>query len=211
MTVDSMVYRIKNRFPALFRLMYSCARPMAAVRHGSRRRAAMAAALLEGTVGGRRSAMRPLGVRDLDGLHAFLAGMPADHLHYFHPHGFSIRALRRVLRSAAFSCYGLFVEGELQAYGILKLLPTRRGYVGRLVSPSAAGRGIGKFLSRYLSWQAYLTGVIPSATVHRDNTVSLASQRSIRIVQIHEELPGGYRRVTYPVMDGDKLAPELNL
>lgn len=211
MTVDSMVYRIKHHVPALFRLMYLFARPVAIMRHGRCRKTAVAAALLEGSVGGRHSVMRPLGVRDLDDLYAFLAGMPADHLYYFHPHDFSVPALRRVLRSAAFCCYGLYVEGKLHAYGILKLLPSRRGYFGGLVSPEAAGRGIGKFLWRYLWWQAYLIRVIPAATVHRDNTASLASQRSIRIVQMHEELPGGYRRVTYPVMESDKHAPELNL
>ena len=211
MAIDTIAYAVKYRFPTLFGFAYTFARAAAAVRHGRRRRSALGAATLSGHVGALPGQIRPLDRRDVNVLHTFFARIPHEHLRHFHPHGVSQHALRRVVQSPAYCCYGLFVDGQLSAYGLLKLAPWKRAYMGRLVLPDCVSRGMGKFLSRYLSWQSYLIGVVPGSTIHKENAVSLASHRAVRPIEIVEELPGGFYRVLYPVMEADMVPPVLEL
>lgn len=206
-----MVYGIKQRFPLVFRFMDSSSRFFTSVRHRKRRNGALQESCIGGKANGKDASIRKLSLSDTELLAEFLHSVPEEHVQFFHPHGFSKCEIEKVLNSSAFCCYGLFMEDEIVAYALIKLFPTRNAYIGRLVSPTLTGLGIGKFLSRYLCWQAYLMRVVPGATIHKENMASLRSAQSVRKVEIREELTGGYMRLSYPVMDSDKSKPELNL
>ena len=168
---------------------------------------ALAIARINGTVGEQAAEIRPLDVGDVPGLTAFLAAMPEEHLQFFHPHGFEPHELERVVGSRAFMTYGLFVAGEFAAYALLKLSPTGSAFIGRLVAPDYAGKGVGRFLSRYLYWQAAVARLRARSTISRKNAASLRSHQAVAQFRVVTELPNNYLLIEFP--PGDLTPPEL--
>ena len=147
---------------------------------------------------GQTAVMRPLTVDDLDALHVFLEAQPEDHLRYFHPHRFDRASLRRVLRSQAFLNYGLFLDDRLSAYALLKVAPTGSAFIGRLVAPEYAGLGLGRFIARFLYWQASLAGLRARSTISRHNPASLRSHEAVARFKVVAELPNDYLLIEFP-------------
>ena len=156
--MEKLAYLIKHRFPGLFRGIDALAQVVTGLRCGRSRTRALAEAHIAGTVDGLTAEIRPLQAADAGALTEFLSAMPEDHLEFFRPHGFDADAIARVVYSRAFMAYGLFVDGSLSAYGLLKLAPTGSAFIGLLVEPRLHGRGLGRFLIHYLYWQASLAG-----------------------------------------------------
>lgn len=211
MSIDRIAYIVRSKVPWLFNVVERLATEITVLRHSRRRRAALKVGCLSGTVQGCDATVRPIRLEEAGSLSLFFEILPEEYLTFFHPHSFSPRGLRKVLESEAFCCYGVFINDEIKAYGLIKLFPTRNAYIGRLVAPDRASQGIGKFLSRYLCWQSSIIQVTPSSTIHKDNLPSLASHKSVRKVVMADELPNGYVRVVYPQMESDSHAPELSL
>lgn len=211
MNLDTLAYRIKLTFPTAFRMAYALSRGVTSIRHKRGRQAALSCATIHGSINGENAVIRPLASKDTVPVHTFFTGLPGQHLQYFQPHGLDRRSISMVLSSRAYCSYGVFVADVLKAYGLIKLFPTRNAYIGRLVAPDRASQGIGKFLSRYLCWQASIIGVTPSSTIHKDNLPSLASHKAVREVVIADELPNDYVRVIYPQLESDSFPPELRL
>jgi GNAT superfamily N-acetyltransferase len=203
--MERLAYLLKNRFPGLFRPVAKIARGVTVLRFARRREQALANARIGGSVGGRPAEIRPLETEDVALLTEFLAAMPEEHLRFFHPHGFGAREVERVLRSRAFMTYGLFVSGELVGYALLKLSPMGSAFLGRLVDPSHAGRGVGRFLARYLYWQAALARLRAHSTISRQNAASLRSHEAV--YRIVAELPNDYLLIEFP--PGDSSPPRL--
>jgi hypothetical protein len=195
--MERLAYLIKYRAPGLFRVIERAGRTVTVLRFGRRRERALANARIRGTVGGRPAEIRPMEEGEVARLTDFLAAMPEEHLRFFHPHGFDAREVERVLRSRAFMAYGLFVEGEFVAYGLLKLSPGGSAFRGRLVAPSFIGLGLGRFLSRYLEWQSLLSGLRPRATISRRNLASLNSLDVSGEVKVVSELPNDYLLIEF--------------
>lgn len=197
-SVEQWAYRIKQRFPGMFRWIEVVARGVTVLRYGRRIRRARAEAVVQGTVRGEVAVMRPLGLDDLDVLHGFLAEQPEERLRYFRPHGFDRTALRAVLGSGAFLNYGLFVGERLVAYALLKVAPTGSAFIGLLVGPSHTGLGLGRFIVGYLYWQASKAGLRARSTISRDNTASLRSHEAVAKFEIVAELPNDYLLIEFP-------------
>jgi len=195
--MEYLAYLLKNRWPGLFRLVAAMARGVTSIRYGRRLHQAAAKAKLEGEVLGRSAIMRPLNIEDSDQLQDFLRTIPETHLKYFQPHGFEKEALEEVLSSRAFQAYGLFVDGDMGAYALLKISPTGSAFLGRLVAPQFTGCGLGSFLSRYLYWQAGLAGLRPRSTISRHNTASLGSHQAAAEFNIIRELPNDYLLIEF--------------
>jgi uncharacterized protein (DUF3820 family) len=205
--MEKLAYLIKQRFPALFRVIETLARAATVLWFGCSRDRALANARIEGTVGGRPAVIRPLGVADVAKLTGFLAAMPEEHLRFFHPHGFSASEVERILRSRAFMTYGLFVADEFVAYALLKLSPTGSAFIGRLVAPGHAAKGVGRFLSRYLYWQAAVACLRARSTISKKNAASLRSHQAVTQFRIVSELPNDYLLIEFP--PGNLTPPEL--
>ena len=72
--MEQLAYRVKQRFPGVFRWIEAAARGVTVLRYGRRIRRARAEAVVRGSVRGETAVMRPLGLDDLGALHGFLAG-----------------------------------------------------------------------------------------------------------------------------------------
>lgn len=176
--LERLAYLIKQRFPGLFALVEAVARGVSTLRFGRRIGRALARAEVRGSVRGQAALMRPLGLADLELLHRFLAAQTAEHLRYFRPHDFDPAGLKRVLASTAFLNYGLFVGERLVAYALLKVAPTGSAFIGLLVDSSCTGLGLGRFIARYLYWQASLAG-LRARSISRHNPASLRSHQAV--------------------------------
>ena len=209
--LDRVVYVLKKRVPASYTFLSAVGRICTCVLYGRAIRQAIAAARIDGSVCNTEATIRVLEAGDVGKLEALLSDMPEEHLTFFHPHGLDRDSLEQVIARGDIMTYGLFVDDRLCAYAILKLFPTKKAYIGRLVSPSMVGMGIGRFLSRYLYWQAHLLGFQPCSTIHEDNVASLRSHAAVRPFRVAAALPGGYRLVKFELLPEDAVPPELRV
>jgi len=211
MSLDSIAYRFKQRHPGVYAGLVTVAGSITALRHGRARNNAVSRGTIKGIVRDAPAVIRPLVVDDLDALSRFFTSLPDSHFKYFRPHGFSSSALRKVLKSPAYICYGVFRDGEIIAYCLIKLFPTKHAYGGRIASPRFTGIGLGKYMWRYLIWQCTQLGVKPNSTIHNDNLASLGSLRAVQPNIALSPLPGGYQRIEIPIWNIAVDPPELNL
>lgn len=209
--MDYLAYLIKQYVPFLFPAVASIARLLTTFRYGKCLMAARAQGTLDGQIDGKPAQIRPLGTEDVEGLGGFLRTLPDHHLEHFHPHDFDEPSIRLVLGSRAFVAYGLFVERRLLGYALLKVSPTGRAFLGRLLAPELTGLGLGSFLSRYLYWQCELAGVRPTSTINRHNLSSLESHRAVAQFEVIRELPNDYLLIEFlvkvnepPKLDAEK-------
>ena len=207
--MERFAYLIKHRFPGLFRPIAGLARAVTVLRYGRRRERALGRATLVGTVSGHPAEIRPLREGDAAMLAGFLAAMPEDHLQFFHPHDFDATAVERVLGSRAFMTYGLFVEGRLNAYGLLRLSPTGSAFIGLLVAPSLQGLGLGRFLVHHLYWQASVAGFRVRSTISQHNAATVRAHRAVADYRVVAELPKDYLMIEFP--PGVPSVPRLEL
>jgi hypothetical protein len=208
-SLDRFAYVVKAKIPLVYDVIAVIGRVCTMLLYGRAISRAARRAGIEGTVLGHAAHMRLLMPEDLDALIAMIEKMPDEHLTFFHPHGLDRSSLANVIARQDIMTYGLFSEDMLHAYAILKLFPTKKAYIGRLVSPSATGFGVGRFLSRYLYWQAQLLGFQPCSTIHEDNVSSLRSHAAVRPYEVVAELLNGYRLVGFHTTTEDSIPPEL--
>ncbi|ANB03192.1 GNAT family N-acetyltransferase [Ectothiorhodospira sp. BSL-9] len=195
--MEKFAYLIKHRFPFLFCGIGALARAITSLRFRRVRRQALAYARMIGTVAESPAELRPLEDVDVGLLTNFIAGMPAEHLQFFHPHGFESREVERVIRSRAFMSYGLFVDGDLRAYGLLKLAPTGSAFIGMLVDPKLQGRGLGRFLVHYLYWQASLAGFRTRSSISEHNVASVRAHKAVADYRVLASLPNDYSMIEF--------------
>jgi len=207
--LDRTAYSIKTYCPWIYDLMAKGNAALTVALYTGRIRRALSQATVTGTVFGAPATIRPLNSGDLDALDAFVSSTPEEHLRYFHPHRMNRESLQQVLKSQAILTYGLFIENELAAYLILKLFATGRAYLGRLVAPSLAGQGIGKWLAKYLYWQGYNLGFRVCGTMNLQNLPSKHSHASIRPFSIVAPLSTGYHLVEFHILGSDAHPPKL--
>lgn len=208
-SLDRIAYLVRAKAPWIYQSLEGAARGATALLYGQRIRRALAVSEIQGNVYGAPAVIRTIGPDDTDALVQMLAGMSDEHLTFFHPHALDPASLRRVLSRKTVMTYGLYVDGRLCGYGLLKLFPTRKAYRGRLIAPEFAGRGVGKFLSRYLDWQVALLGFQPCATIHRDNLASLKSLAAGRPFRVVSELPNGFQLIAFDMETSHVTRPEL--
>ena len=196
--IERFVYLIKTHLPGVFPGVACVGRLVTAFRFSRQRAEALSKAVIQGELTGQRAVMRPLEIEDVEALQRFIDAIPEPNLVYFHPHGFGRVDLMAVLRSRSFMAYGLYVEGSLAAYALLKLAPTGSAFIGLLVGPEHIGKGVGRFIVEYLYWQASLAGLRTRSTISRHNSASLRSHRSVAEFAVIAELPNNYVMIEFP-------------
>jgi len=154
-----------------------------------------------GSVDGKVAHIRPLEMRDHSELVVFFERISSEHLTFFHPHSFSSIGLARVLAKPYYLLYGLFVENAVVGYCVLKLFPGRKTFRGRLVSEDWGGRGVGRFLSKYLNWQVGLLGFSSRSTISRKNLASLKSHEIEGHFSVISELPNDFILIEFHRID----------
>ena len=209
--IDRLACRIKHKLPWVYGMASWAARFVTLVLYGRRIAQARRQARVEGTVCGAEAVMRAVGVDDLDAMMAMLETMSEKHLKFFHPHGLDRQSVLKVLARRDMMTYGLLVEGKMQSYALLKLFPTRKAYIGRLVAPAMTGLGIGQFLSRFLYWQGTLLKFQPCSTIHVDNMASLKSHAAVRPYSIVAKLPKGFQLSRFSLVPEDGTPPKLEI
>jgi len=207
--VDRVAYIIKTKAPALYGLAASLAQGLTVLFYNRAIARGRQEARIEGEIHGRTAVMRTLIPDDLDAFVEMIESIPEDHLAFFHPHRLDAASMAKVIRRKDMVTYGLFRDGRMEAYVILKLFPTRKAYLGRLVSSDLTGLGIGRFLSRFLYWQAGLMGFQPCSTIHKDNVSSMKSHAAVRPFYEVAELQDGYRLVRFELLPEDNVPPVL--
>ena len=205
--MEYLAYLIKQRLPSLFVVIGCVGRWVVTRRFGRRMASAERCSLVEGFVNDRPAHMRALHPSDIGELKVFFEELPQDWLKYFNPHSFKVDGLTFVLKQRAFLKYGLFVDGLLQGYALLKVAPTGSAFIGLLVHPDVSGLGLGRFIVGYLYWQASLAGLRTRSTISKLNTASLRSHRAVTNYKIIAELPNDYIMIEFP--NESRLKPEL--
>ncbi len=195
--MEYFAYLLKVYIPWSFAIISRIGRLVTEIRYRQEVAAVYGLANITGTINGKVADIRPLETSDIEAMFDFVAGLPVNHLKFFHPHDFDAQSLRMVFSSPAFLTYGLFVEGELKAYALLKLTPFGSAFIGRLVSPELNGLGIGRYLARYLYWQAHEVGVTPHSTISKSNLASLRSHESVGDFKVLKELPNDFLLIRF--------------
>lgn len=196
--MEYFAYLLKQRLPSLFSFIEKVARVVVKVRYGSRITSAENDSLVEGSINDSTAQMRALRTNDVSDLKRFLDDLPLDWLRYFRPHSFETKTLIDVVNSRAFLIYGLFVDGCLQGYALLKITPTGCAFIGLLVHPDLSGRGLGRFIVEYLYWQASLAGLRTRSTISRLNLASLRSHEAVSKYKIVADLPNDFIMIEFP-------------
>lgn len=207
--IERFAYLIKTRLPAVFPLIAYSGRLVTIFRFSRRRAKALAESNVSGQVFGQHGVMRQLTLEDLDSLKYFFSSMPDSRFYYFNPHGFENSDLIAVIRSRSFMVYGLFVEGVIVAYALLKLAPTGTAFIGRIVATDYAGKGVGRFLSKYLYWQASLAGLRSRSTISKNNLASLRSHQAVAEFSVIAELPNDYLLIEFQKVGRERPVLEL--
>lgn len=207
--MEYFAYLLKTYIPWLFAIVSKLGVLATEIRYRGKVTAAYSSANFLGTIKSKEAGIRPLEISDMNVIFEFVSGLPKSHLKFFHPHDFDTKSLRKVITSPAFLTYGLFVEGELKAYALLKITPVGSAFIGRLVSPELNGLGIGKFLARYLYWQAHQVGVIPHSTISKSNLASLRSHESVADFEVVKELPNDFLLIRFTPKPEDP--PKLDI
>lgn len=209
--IRTLLYSLNRRAPVVFAPVRLVSGALARLVHARAIREAQACAELTGRSGGAPVVLRPLRAGDIDALSAFLALQQPDRFSFFRPHGFDRPALRRHLRGGQFLSYGLFEDGALIAYGLIRLTPSRAAFAGSMVSQSHAGRGFGKLMARYLYWQTARMGLDTYLTISQDNPASLRSHSPDRTLERVQLLDGaGYALYRAPRVAADNTPPDLS-
>lgn len=207
--MDRLAYLLKRYFPKVFGIVEQLAKWLAVVRFGHAIDAALDCATITGNLQGRCVSICPLNVSDLRSLQSFFFDLPDDHLHYFRPHELNRPALKKVLASRVTLTYGLFIDGKLSGYGLLKVSPTGAAFLGLLVAPGNTGLGLGKFLVAYLYWQASVAGLKTRSTVSKKNPASIRAHEAVAPFRIIADLPDDYMMIEFPdeIRDPPQLGP----
>lgn len=196
--MEHLAYLIKQRVPSLFIVIEEIARWIVVVRFRHRIEVAERDSLVEGVVADRAAKMRALCLSDVSDLKKFLDSLPPGWLRYFAPHSFEKSGLVSIVKSRAFLKYGLFVDGCLQGYALLKVAPTGSAFIGLLVHPDLSGLGLGRFIVEYLYWQASLAGLRTRSTISKSNTASLSSHSAVSEYSVVADLPNEYIMIEFP-------------
>jgi hypothetical protein len=207
--MDRIAYFIKYKLKSLFPIVEAIAFLVVFIRYFKKRRRALSKALISGTFSDTDCTIRALTSLDTRVVSEFLQQSSKDHLKYFKPHEFDELSVRKVLTSTSFMTYGLFLEDRLIAYALLRLAPNGTAYIGRAVNSEFSGRGIGKYLSRYLYWQASCCGFRPRSTISKLNLASIKSHESVTSYKVIAELPNDYLMLEFEV--NSTTAPPLKL
>jgi len=195
--VEYFAYLLKTYIPWFFSVVSRLGRLVTEIRYQRAVAGVYGIAGLTGTINGKVADIRPLEISDIPAMLEFVTSLPVNHLKFFHPHDFDAKSLLKVIKSPAFLTYGLFVEGQLKAYALLKLTPFRSAFIGRLVSPELNGLGIGRYLAWYLYWQAHEVGVIPHSTISKSNLASLRSHEAVGDFKVVKKLPNDFLLIRF--------------
>ena len=209
MKMDRLAYLIKYRLPFLFPLVELAAQKVTKIRFGRLFAKVVDDARLIGTIAGKTAEVRALKPEDEGLLSDYLLRLDEEHLEYFRPHNFDVKSVRIVLTSGTYLAYGLFVDEKMIGYAFLKASPTGSLYRGRIISREYCGRGAGKFLGEYLTWQASLTGLRVRTTVSRANVASRKSFGEGVEVRVISELPNNYELLE--IAQKDAKRPVLDI
>ena len=210
-TLDQLAYKFKYKFPKIFELSSLGVRIYCDFRYKKRVGRALAQANVLGRIQGKQSKIWPLFAGDSKILAGWLNQLPPKHVEFFNPHSFQEDKVCKVLSHPSIMTYGLFIEESLKAYALLKISPSGAAYVGRVVDPSLTNLGVGKFLGRFLYWQANLAGLQPHSTIHRDNLASLASHRANQSFEVVGDLPNNYILIQFKIEKESREPPQLEL
>ncbi len=110
---------------------------------------------------------------DADMLCALLSKLDKDYVKFFNPHGFTREELRNVLTSKNLLTFGYFHNAALVGYFMLRLFVGKKAFLGYVVDPSCAGRGIGRDMVKILYGIASKLGWGAYATISEQNIASL--------------------------------------
>ena len=211
MNLEKIAYILKNNFGGPFSIAQSVVGRLVYVRHKTRIKSALSQGHIAGNIKEQAAEIRPIVAEDSDELSSFLNGFDEDDLKYFRPHGFEPNQIRSVLATGSFMLYGLFIDGALGGYCLLKLYPGRKAYLGTILSESLRGCGLGKFMSSYLRWQASLIDFRLRATIAKDNVSSFGSHESLGAVSVVCELPNDYQLFEISLEGVEVPRPELKI
>lgn len=211
MTIDQLAYKLKSHCRPLFSITEVICGYFVAIIHRHDIGKALLEAKQVGSVNGRTATIRPLEVGDSNELLSFFDTLPQRHLKYFHPHGFARRDIDKILTRPYYLTYGVFIDGSIVGYCLLKLYPGKKAFLGRIVSPDLTGCGLGKFFSLYLKWQSRLMGFRLRSTIHKSNIASLESHKSAGSFHVLAELPNQFCLIEFPIDSKPSTAPVLHL
>lgn len=137
----------------------------------------------------------PVTPDDADTLSTFLTSIPSERTAWFNPHPFDPTTLRRMAASHSFVMLKVTYQGKIIGYHFLRCFFIGKAFHGLIVAEEMAGHGIGTQMWQLGAAICTRAGMAMEATIHRDNTASLASCRRGCNTTVITTLPNGYLHI----------------
>lgn len=141
--------------------------------------------------------IRLLNKDDTDLLVEFLKQVTKEELLFFSPHGFDRNSIKFVLSSPGYLPIGFFVGDRMAGYFLMRLLCTRKAFIGRYLSSEFRMKGLGGKMGmvlydigRDLNFDVY-------STISKDNLSSLKSHEAMGRMVIVKDMPNNYVLVKF--------------
>lgn len=138
---------------------------------------------------------RLLQIDDTHELVRFLSVQPAESFHFFKPHKFNEKTIKKLLGNKSYLAFGVFDDTTLIGYYFLKSFFIGKSYFGKIVDYRYQGKGIAKQMSVYAANAATTIGIHMYGTISKDNKASLLSAQKALDIKIIKELPNNYMLV----------------
>jgi RimJ/RimL family protein N-acetyltransferase len=181
---EEFVYRLNERGHWLFRLYDWSNELFAALRFGSlRRRASTLDVPLQIRIG-LEARIRFLHSEDEDAFADLCASFDAR---YQPPHLLDRVSVARALRRRSYLPFGIFVEGELVGYLLLRLFYPSRAVTGIWTLPDTHNRGLGQEALKQTAAFTHSEGLPDYATIPIDNenSVRMANAAGWKVIRVN--------------------------
>lgn len=140
---------------------------------------------------------RTLIASDLSELTNLILNQKEGRLAYFKPHGYDLKALRKVFKNPAFIMMGAFEGEKLVGYFFLRCFSNKKCFVGRLIDEPYEGRGIGRVMNNIMYHAGWDAGFRVLSTISKDNKWVMRSHANNSTMKVLRELDNNFLLVEF--------------
>ena len=141
--------------------------------------------------------IRLLNRQDVDILVEFLKQVTKEELVFFSPHGFDRNNIKYVLGSGGYLPIGFFVGNKMAGYFLMRLLCSKKAFIGRYLSSDFRRKGLGEKMALVLYDIGADLNFEVYSTISKDNLSSLKSHEGTGRMVVIKSMPNNYVLVKF--------------